>query len=64
MCVNISLQKIMENYVEWLKGMIYQFNIVYIAYEIVHKFFKVRLKMKSYKTTSTRTLVVEAGKTE
>ena len=36
----------------------------YVAYEIVHKFFKVRLKMKSYKTTSTRTLVVEAGKTE
>ena len=39
-------------------------NIYYVAYEIVHKFFKVRLKMKSYKTTSTRTLVVEAGKTE
>ena len=36
----------------------------HVAYEIVHKFFKVRLKMKSYKTTSTRTLVVEAGKTE
>ena len=38
--------------------------IYYVAYEIVHKFFKVRLNMKSYKTTSTRTLVVEAGKTE
>ena len=36
----------------------------YVAYEIVHKSFKARLKMKSYKTTSTRTLVVEAGKTE
>ena len=47
-----------------LEGMIYQFNIGYVAYELVHKFFKVRLKMKSYKTTSTRTLVVEAGKTE
>ena len=55
-------------YTSWmpksLEGMIYQFNTGYVAYELVHKFFKVRLKMKSYKTTSTRTLVVEAGKTE
>ena len=35
-----------------------------ITYEILHKFFKVRLKMKSDITTSTRALVVEAGKTE
>ena len=39
-------------------------NIYYVSYEIVHKFSKVCFKMKSYKTTSTRTLVVEAGKTE
>ena len=54
----------MEYYIEWLEGIIYQINIGYISYEIVHKFFKVCSKRKSDKTTSTRTLVVEAGKTE
>ena len=43
---------------------IYQLNIGMITYEILLKFIKVRLKKKSNKTTSTRALVVEAGKTE